>query len=398
MTKARFPHPIAARLAALLLFLATAGASSASTSETVVAIASVSTADTTAVQRLRDDVRQRAENVMDSVESRAERIEERLAAKGERALEKGRKAKRVADWLLDTWRARVTTDTLWVARPQCTWTFKAKTDLLGDIIHLHTGELSKHGVSDYYLTARPKMTLGVSANYKGLSLALSFSPTNMLRDMSDFVSSLNYYSNRYGIDLSLERIDEFKGHSELLGERERLDKTTLRSFAASAYYVFNGRRFSYPAVFNSSWEQRRSAGSFIVQANFDWGRLRIGNQQQYDVLHRLDTRSLSLGAGYGYNLVLPPHWLIHLTVLPSIMLWKDYRIYMTDEEGDGLSERMHSKHLNIHLTARIGATYSWSRFFVGATGIVHSVRTGLDDGISMSDTRWKTRAFFGVRL
>ena len=30
------------------------------------------------------------------------------------------------------------------------------------------------------------------------------------------------------------------------------------------YYIFNNRRFSYPAAFSQSTNQRRSAGSFII--------------------------------------------------------------------------------------------------------------------------------------
>ena len=351
----------------------------------------------------RNKLKQKAATEKERLKQKAAAEKEKLKQKSDRLLERGMEAKELADSMLDVRNARVTTDTLWVARPQCTWTLRAKTDVIGDIIHLHTGsEAGKE--SDYYLTARPKTTVGMSANYRGISLALSLSPTKLLSDISDFVSSLNYYSNQFGGDLRLEKIDEFDGRTGLIGKSRRLDNTTLRSFAATGYYVFNGRHFSYPAVFNSTWEQRRSAGSLIVQGNLNWGRLKMGNPAEMDAaaytdqLRRIDMRSFSIGIGYGYNYVLPPHWLLHATLQPSIMLWRDYHLHLSTPDGNAYAEKMQSNHLNIHLTARLGATYSWNRYFIGTTGVMHTLRTGRKQDISVTDTKWSVRTFFGVRF
>ena len=42
----------------------------------------------------------------------------------------------------------------------------------------------------------------------------------------------------------------------------------------NAYYAFNGRRFSYPAVFSQSWMQKRSCGSLMLGASFMGGVLK----------------------------------------------------------------------------------------------------------------------------
>lgn len=367
--------------------------------------------DTTRAERTRtrwttkrEHLKQQAKEQKERLRVKAKEQKEKLKVKSEQLKVKGMEVKVQADSILDIRNARVTTDTLWVARPQCTWTLRAKTDMIGDIIHLHTGDESGHP-SDYYMTARPKMTLGVSANYRGISLALSFSPTKLLSDISDMLSSFNYYSNQFGGDLTMEKIDEFDGRTGLVGKSRRLSNTNLRSFTASGYYVFNGKRFSYPAVFNSTWEQKRSAGSLIAQANLNWGRLNMGNPEEMnagaytDVLHRINMRSFSIGIGYGYNLVMPPHWLIHLTLQPSIMLWKNYTLHLTDHNlGNSYTDKMPSGSINIHLTGRAGATYSWDKYFIGATGVFHTIKTGKQTDISITDTKWKARAFFGIRL
>lgn len=358
-----------------------------------------------------DSVPARAGRVRQRIHARRQHIRETMLRKRERFIEqrdqvreRGQEAKLKVDSVLDQRQAKLTTDTLWVARPQCTWTLQGKATMVGEMLHLHTGPQSGHE-SNYWLTSHPKTTLGLSANYRGLSLMLSASPTKLLTDFSDLVSSLNYYNNRFGIDATLERIDAFDGKPDdiLTTRTERLDHTNLRSLALSAYYVFNGRRFSYPAVFNSTWVQRRSAGSPLVQLSFTTGRLKIGDRLQpadnFDQqLVRIDMNALTLGAGYAYNWVPSPHWLLHLTAMPSCMLWRRYRLH--NRLGDGTEQRqaMPSSHVNIHITGRIGAIYSWRRYFVGLTGVVQTLKTGDDNDISLTDTKWKGRTFFGVRL
>ena len=391
-----YTRTVAIFFAAAVCLLQPARAQDISMDDEVV----LASADSTKIQHIKKWISDRINGEGDKIRKKKEKIVE----KKERLIEKGIEARARADSLLDKRNARLTTDTLWVARPQCTWTLRAKTDIIGDVIHLHTGEESGHP-SDYYMTARPKTTVGVSANYKGISLSLSLSPTRWLNDISDIISSLNYYSNRFGGDLTMERIDKFDGRASLLGESQKLGNTSLKSVTASGYYVFNGRRFSYPAVFNATWEQKRSAGSVIVQANFNWSRLKVGDIAEMEgmssynnALKRISMKSVSIGAGYAYNLVLPPHWLIHITAQPSIMLWKSYKLHQEDADGSEYSETLPSDNFNLHLTGRVGATYSWSRYFIGLTGVVHCIKTGDDNDISVTDTKWKGRAFFGVRL
>ena len=38
----------------------------------------------------------------------------------------------------------------------------------------------------------------------------------------------------------------------------------VKTLNVNAFYVFNYRRFSYPAAFSQSYIQRRSAGSFLL--------------------------------------------------------------------------------------------------------------------------------------
>ena len=336
-------------------------------------------------------------------EERREVLKEQWEERRKELKAKGEEAMIRADSVLSVRNAKVTTDTLWVARPRETWTFRAKGDMFGDLMQLRAVDVDG-APTNYYLQADPKVTLGVMANYRGVSLSLGLSPTKMLSELSDMMSAVNYYSNTFGVDATFEKVESFRGRTSLQSHAHKVSGTDLKLFSLSGYYVFNGRKFSLPAVFNSTWVQRRSAGSFLVQGGFETGRLRIGgnldNEHTYAVrLNRVDVNSFHVGAGYGYNLVVGRHWLWHLMAQPSVMVWKNYRLTTTGgESGAEQVSRMDAGHFNVFVVGRLGGIYSWGRYFLGLTSVVQHSKCGRDSEFSLRSTRWQGRAFFGWRV
>ena len=308
-----------------------------------------------------------------------------------------------ADSILDVRNAKITTDTLWVARPQETWTFRAKVDGFGEMIHLRSVD-NAGTKGNYYLNSDPKITLGIMANYRGISASFSLSPSKILSDISDMMSAINYYSNTFGLDFTFEKVKAFRGRTSLESHTRKLSSATnMRQFAVTGYYVFNGKKFSLPAVFNSTWVQKRSAGSFLVQAAFNTGRIKIGGDLDTDeavasIPERIDMNSLAIGGGYGYNLVVGKHWLLHVTAQPSLMVWQNYKLHTTDRKGNEEVNKMDTSHINFFLVGRIGAIYSWDRYFIGLTSVVQHSKSGKDSDFALRDTQWQTRAFFGWRV
>ena len=345
------------------------------------------TTKTTLLERLQEKKEQIVQNIQEKIDS--------LKPKAEEAMIK-------ADSILDVRNAKITTDTFYVARPQETWTFRAKTDVFGDLMHIRAVDAGGNK-GNYYLNADPKVTLGIMANYRGISASFSLSPSKILSDISDMMSAINYYSNTFGIDLTFEKVDAFHGRTSLDAHTHKLANTNMRLFALAGYYVFNGKKFSLPAVFNSTWVQKRSAGSFLVQAGFNTGRIKIGDNLDPDhdfasSLHRIDMNSFSIGAGYGYNLVAGKHWLIHATAQPSLMVWQNYKLHTTDGQGNEEMNKMDSGRLNFFIVGRLGAIYSWDRYFIGLTSVVQHSKSGKDSDFALRDTQWQARAFFGWRV
>ena len=80
------------------------------------------------------------------------------------------------------------------------------------------------------------------------------------------------YSSKLGVDIFYKRTgNSYKIH-KITGFSDRIPTDYSEDFnglkvkmkGLNLYYIFNNRRFSYPAAFSQSTNQRRSAGSFIA--------------------------------------------------------------------------------------------------------------------------------------
>ena len=140
-----------------------------------------------------------------------------------------------------------------------------------------------------------------------------------------------------------------------------------------------------------------------MQAAFNTGRVKIGGDLNTDetvtsIPERIDMNSFAIGAGYGYNLVAGKHWLIHATAQPSIMVWQNYKLHTTDRKGKEEVNKMDTDRINFFLVGRLGAIYSWNRYFIGLTSVIQHSKSGKDSDFALRDTQWQARAFFGWRV
>lgn len=302
-------------------------------------------------------------------------------------------------------RQRTTTDVRYVVRPEPHWTFRIKTEGSGSFMHIRSIN-EDAGHNDYVITSTYNQNIGLSANYRGLSVSLSVNPLKILGKYSDTEFDFNHYNNQYGIDFNYSRKRRLRGRSRLFdySHQQTLHHSRYRQTALDAYWVFNGKRFSYPAVFNNTWIQRRSAGSALLTATYYDALLTTNGE--IDILekdgltmHNTKLRFFTLGCGYAYNFVPSQHWLIHLSLQPSFMLWKYARInFMPDMAGREHHYTMPYSFWNGFVIGRIGFNYAWRRYFLGLNGVMRSYRLGHSNGIRFVSTSWKCRLYFGMRI
>ena len=197
-------------------------------------------------------------------------------------------------------------DTNYVVRPEGTVTLKLRLNQTGNDFH------AKGTVNDIYskadLSTSHKTTISIAASYRGLSAAVALNPAKMSGTYKDYEFNLNYYSSRISLDFSYQRSQSLTGdvYREDRGEQPmESGDLTLKVVNFAGYYAFNHRHFSYPAAFNQSYIQRRSAGSWLAGISYQGGiietRDELKARNPNAPSSSMDGSHVGIGGGYAYN-------------------------------------------------------------------------------------------------
>lgn len=284
-----------------------------------------------------------------------------------------------------------------MVRPEGRLTLKLRLNQTGNTFH------AKGTVNDVYckadLSTSHKTTVSIGASYRGISAALAINPAKIIGSYKDYEFNLNYYSSKISLDFSYQRSESLTGDVLRDDKWSRLETgdVTLKVINMAAYYTFNHRRFSFPAVFNQSYIQRRSAGSWLAGLSYQGGSIRTNEElmarnPNAPEVH-INIGHVGIGGGYGYNLVLGKKWLLHFSALPTFVVYN--RNYFTVK-----GERKKAKHMrfNMLFNERAAIVHNFSsRYFAGVTLVMNNSIFD-DEAVVVNQNKWRARAFFGVRL
>ena len=157
----------------------------------------------------------------------------------------------------------------------------------------------------------------------------------------------------------------------------------------NAYYVFNHRRFSYPAAFSQSYIQRRSAGSFLLAAS---GMKQNATLNWEDGI-KLKITEISLGAGYGYNFVPGKGWLLHISALPTFIVYSHTSMSFGDDRVP-----LHYQFPEVIITGRGAVVRQWANKFLGLSMVYNFSNIGNAKDLAVYNSKWLIRTFFGLRI
>ena len=281
-------------------------------------------------------------------------------------------------------------DTAYIMRPRTKWTVKARFNLSGATIESEGIENGQHFKSE--MTADYKSTLSMGISYLGISLNTALNPAKLLGKYNDYELNINSYGNRFGWDFIFQNAHNFTGWHDHEGmERIELpaDMLSVKTLNLNAYYAFNGRRFSYPAAFSQSYIQRRSAGSFLLaasgmgqQAKLDW-----------DQTMELKMTNIGMGAGYGYNYVPAQGWLLHISGLPTFIVYSKTSMTFGDTRVP-----LHYHFPEVIITGRGAVVRQKGNKFYGLSMVYNFTNIGNEESLALHNQKWRIRAFFGFRL
>ena len=226
--------------------------------------------------------------------------------------------------------------------------------------------LSVPGLSTYRLSENLCKKVGLEVGYGNISLGYGFEVGHKSAwKKSAFAFNIigkswgvrfNYFkiTNPFTSELTLgNEGDSLYIHDEIVSKESAI----LRNFAIDGYYVFNNKRFAYPAAYKIGLVQRHTAGSWMLTARYMQGRLFNSPEAAWDSYNLLDcfsTMQASIGGGYSVNFVL---WhkdpvgprdeklrnlTINLTAMPVITLvnYLTTTSYEYDDEGNYSGEKI----------------------------------------------------------
>lgn len=281
-------------------------------------------------------------------------------------------------------------DTAYIMRPRTKWTVKARFNLSGATIESEGIDNGQHFKSE--MTADYKSTLSMGISYLGISLNTALNPAKLLGKYNDYELNINSYGNRFGWDFIFQNAHNFTGWHDHEGmERIELpaDMLSVKTLNLNAYYAFNGRRFSYPAAFSQSYIQRRSAGSFLLAASG------MGQQAKLDWNQKMELKmtNIGMGAGYGYNYVPAQGWLLHISGLPTFIVYSKTSMTFGDSRVP-----LHYHFPEVIITGRGAVVRQRGNKFYGLSMVYNFTNIGNEESLAFHNQKWRIRAFFGFRL
>lgn len=211
---------------------------------------------------------------------------------------------------------------------------------------------------------------------------------------------LSLYSSMLGIDLFWRQTgNDYHIQRMKLGEhldtspmhKQAFDgfKSSIKGF--NLYYIFNHRKFSYPAAYAQSTIQRRSVGSVLLGIGYtqhelevDWDKLndlvdsKLNQAKREEDKARIDSSLMfskvkysdySATIGYAYNWVFAKNWLFNASASVGVA----YNQSHSDSEKDNFNVRnFRFRNFNFDGVGRFGLVWNNTRWYAGASAIIHS--------------------------
>lgn len=281
-------------------------------------------------------------------------------------------------------------DTAYIVRPQTKWTVIARLNVSGATIETEGIDNGQYYQSE--MEANSKATLSLGVGYQGFTLSLALNPAKLMGKYNDYELNFNCYRRSFGFDVIYHDAKNFTGWYDQEGmERVELPDGMLhvQTLNVNVYYAFNNRRFSYPAAFSQSYIQRRSAGSFLLAASGMGQRATL----DWEDGQKLKMTNIGIGAGYGYNFVPHQGWLLHISALPTFIVYNNASMTFG---GSQMDLKYHFP--EVIITGRGAVVRQWGNKFLALTMVYNFTNIGNKNDFSIYNTKWRIRTIFGVRI
>ena len=274
------------------------------------------------------------------------------------------------------------------------------------------GSNSNNGEQSISFSPNANFKLGVYFGWRWIFWGYSFDVKDIFGGHKNKAKktemALNLYSSKFGVDLYWRKTgSDFKIRSyngfQLNTPTKNMDFNGFQSKikGLNAYWIFNYKRFSYPAAYSQSTNQRKSAGSLMAgfsysqhNISFDYDKLPTEMRDQLHnalLFKKVKYSDYSLCLGYGYNWVFAKNWVSNLSLLPAIA-------YKKSKINDTPQPHTHwIKDINFDLITRASIVYNNSKYFAGAALVMHTYDYRKED-FSLTNTFGTLRVYVGLNF
>lgn len=253
--------------------------------------------------------------------------------------------------------------------------------------------------NDFTFAPLPSVKLGPFVGWRWVFLGYTLDLKHISNGNKKKEFDLSLYSSQIGIDLFYRKTGtDYKISRMQLDSDNSIDTRTMRGLdydgidvgikGFNIYYIFNHKRFSYPAAFSQSTIQRRSCGSALCGIGYTRHSLSIDWEKLYSLVERnlggeiaeqymdktlkmkkLKYTDVSASGGYAYNWVFAHNWLAAI----SLSLSLGYKGSSSDSNKSSFTFKDFSFHnFNIDGVGRFGVVYNNMKWYVGANSIFHT--------------------------
>lgn len=259
---------------------------------------------------------------------------------------------------------------------------------------------------NYAILSMPVVKAGMNLSYRTLTVGYQTNVGRLFGDGS--AKDVEYSASVYGTALGGDCFYTVSERSKITRADDRplvdrwLDCYRVERLQANAYYVFNHRRFAYPAAFTQSYIQRRSCGSLLAGLSLDYRYVTLSaSGLPDDIRQQIDPSGLpeymrcgtvSLHFGYAYNWVINRHWMLHGSLLPSVAVFKDSELRLLEGRG-----AMPMNDLSFGGIVRMGALWQNGRRFAGLSAVMYLNCLEVSPN-QIYDMNLRSRLFYGVRF
>ncbi len=273
---------------------------------------------------------------------------------------------------------------------------------------------SKSGQS-FAFAPKPGIKVGPYVGWRWIFLGYTLDVKHINSSNKKTEFDLSLYSSMLGIDLYYRKTgNDYRITKARLGDNINTDKLIGTPFGGLSvgikgfdlYYIFNHKKFSYPAAFSQSTRQKKSCGSLLTGIGYtshslslDYDALKnlvagIGNAGAENAdgitlnedfkFNNVKYQSYSASVGYAYNWVFLRNCLFSASLSAAVA----YKNTKADIMKYGKSfEDFNFKNFNFDGIGRFGVVWNNDTWYAGANTVLHTY--------NYKKSRFSSSSYFG---